>query len=251
MRKILLILCLFFFAIVEIQAKKTIYRFNIVFIGNSITMGSYFKNPSEQAPPAITVKYLNKHNCCVQFANCGVSGSTTVDFLPLSHRLFPKVVASADTFYLKNVPLVFSIKLGTNDSAVKGPNGSPVSPDDYKRNMLTIIDTLLQRYPKCHIILHCPIWYSPNTHNSSLYMSEGLKRLQTYRCQIISICKLRPTKVFIGDKMGFSLFKSDFKKYLRPENGESGVFFLHPNELGAEKLGKLWGTAIQQYCTKF
>ncbi|MFZ4412466.1 MAG: GDSL-type esterase/lipase family protein [Bacteroidales bacterium] len=233
--------------IINLQAQSKISKFNIVFIGNSITEGSNFKDPATQAPPATTVNYLNEHNCQVQFANCGVSGSTTVDFLPSTHKQFPKVLAAADSFYKKELPLVFSIKLGTNDSAIKGPNGSPVFPEDYKKNMLLIIDSLLLRYPKSHFVLHCPIWYSPNTHNNSLYMAEGLARLQTYVPQILAICKLRSTKVFVGDRKAYGFFKNNYKQYLRAENGNSGIFYLHPNVLGAEKLGEFWAVAIMKY----
>ena len=246
MKRITLALIIFFSVVINLQAGNQVSTFNIVFIGNSITEGSNFKDPSTQAPPATTVKYLNEHNCQVQFANCGVSGSTTVDFLPSSQKLFPKVIAAADSFYQKELALIFSIKLGTNDSAIKGPNGSPVSPEEYKKNMLLIIDSLLIRYPKSHIVLHCPIWYSPNTHNGSLYMAEGLARLQTYVPQIFAICKLNPTRVFIGDRKAYNFFKNNYKQYLRAENGNSGTFYLHPNVQGAEKLGEFWGIAIQK-----
>ncbi len=230
--------------VLNLPAENHVKKFNIVFIGNSITEGSNFKDPSSQAPPATTVNYLNEHNCEVQFANCGVSGSTTVDFLPSTHKLFPKVAAAADSFYQKELTLVFSIKLGTNDSAIKGPNGSPVSPEDYKKNLLVIFDSLISRYPNCLIVLHCPTWYSPNTHNSSLYMAEGLARLQRYVPQIIAISKMRPSQVFVGDRKAYNFFKNNYKQYLRAENGNSGTFYLHPNVLGAEKLGALWAIAI-------
>ena len=33
-------------------------------------------------------------------------------------------------------------------------------------------------------------------------------------------------------------------KYYFAENGNAGVFYLHPNESGARKLGKRWARAI-------
>ena len=121
---------------------------NLVFIGNSITYGAGLENPVREAPPVRTAIYLGKQPFIgtVRYSNQGVSGSTTVDFLPEKDLLYPKVVAAADQFADEDwATLVFSIMLGTNDSAEKGPNGSPVSPEQYRRNMQTIIDSLLER----------------------------------------------------------------------------------------------------------
>ncbi|MDD4972269.1 MAG: GDSL-type esterase/lipase family protein [Paludibacter sp.] len=232
------------------EAKKTTSEFNIVFIGNSITQGAGLQNRVEQAPPVMAVKYLREHQCRVKFANCGVSGSTTVNFLPASNSLFPRVVKAADTLYSKGTPLVFSMILGTNDSAIKGPTGAPVSPENYKKNLLTIIDSLLQRYPKSHIILHQPIWYSPNTHNSATYLSEGLARLQSYTPQILSIPGIRPGKVFIGDRKACKFFEKNHLQYLAPEKGNSGTFYLHPNAAGAKILGEMWADVIMKHMRK-
>ncbi len=46
--------------------------------------------------------------------------------------------------------------------------------------MRAIADALLQRYPGAMIVLHRPIWYSPTTHNNSVYLREGLQRLNSY-----------------------------------------------------------------------
>ena len=46
--------------------------------------------------------------------------------------------------------------------------------------MKTIVDKLLALYPKCKIVLHRPVWYSPNTYNGAKYLEEGLNRLQSY-----------------------------------------------------------------------
>jgi len=242
-------ICSFFFllpAFAGLQAGNPVSKFNIVFIGNSITYGAGLQNPSTQAPPAIVAKYLNDHQCRVNYANCGVSGSTTVDFLPVSHNLYPRVVKAADTLYHKGVPLFFSITIGTNDSAIKGPNGAPVSPDNYRNNLLTIIDSLIRRYPQSHIVVHQPIWYSPNTHNGALYLAEGLARLQSYTPEIIALAGLRPNRVFVGDRKAFNFFKQNHLQYLTPEKGNSGTFYLHPNVLGATKLGEFWAIALKK-----
>ena len=32
----------------------------------------------------------------------------------------------------------------------------------------------------------------------------------------------------------------------RPEDGNAGTFYLHPNKKGAESLGRFWGDGIYQ-----
>lgn len=246
-----LFLCILLITVfVRVQAKNPVSGFNIVFIGNSITQGVCLQNPSTQAPPAAAAKYLNEHQCRVHYANCGYSGSTSVDFLPASGNLFPRVVKAADSLYNKGVPLIFSITIGTNDSAIKGPKGAPVSPEDYRRNLLTIIDSLIRRYPQSHFVLHQPIWYSTNTHNRSVYLAEGLARLQSYTPEIIAISEMKTKQVSIGDRKAFKFFKKNYLRYLTPENGNSGTFYLHPNAAGAEKLGEFWAKALKNNVKK-
>ena len=247
MRRINLICLLLVIISGTLQAKSPVLKFNVVFIGNSITHGSGLKNPITESAPTQAVNYLNTHGCSVQFANCGVGGSTTVDFLPSTNKLFPRVELAADSLYRKGVPLVFSVKLGTNDSAIKGPNGAPVLPEKYKENVQTIIDALQQRYPQAYIVLNCPIWYSPNTHNHSTYMEEGLARLQTYRPQLETLAKENAPHVLMGDKKAFAFFKKNYLLYLNPEQGASGTFYLHPNVSGAQKLGEFWAKVLIRY----
>jgi len=121
-------------------------RIAIIFIGDSITQGE----DATTAPPALTARYLQKEFAptTVQFSNQGVSGCTTVDFLPSTSTHYRDVIKAADSFNKKNSSrLVFSIMLGTNDSAIKGPLGSPVSDSAYGSNLRIIIDSLLARYP--------------------------------------------------------------------------------------------------------
>ncbi|MCP9610618.1 GDSL-type esterase/lipase family protein [Coprobacter tertius] len=219
-------------------------EFNIVFIGNSITQGVQIENPDKQAPPPQATRLLNERGFIVKSVNCGVSGATTYNFLPGQGHLFSPVIQAADHFYATGKPLVFSVMLGTNDSAVAGTTGAPVSPDQYYKNMEVIIDSLLSRYSNSTIIIHRPIWYSPNTHNGSIYLSEGLARLKTYTPKLKALEAAHPGRVFVGDKKAYSYFKKNHLKYLIPENGNSGVFYLHPNAEGAEKLGDFWAKAI-------
>jgi lysophospholipase L1-like esterase len=170
------------------QDKKP--NLNIVFIGNSITQGVQLANPGTDAPPATAIAYLRlqKNLGTVEFSNQGHSGYTTLDFLP-GTETFTKVEEAAGAFADKEALLIFSVKLGTNDSAIQGPHGAPVSPDDYIQNVKTIIDKLLGDFPKAIIILQHPIWYSPNTQNGSRYLQEGLSRLQSYVPKLDSLAQ--------------------------------------------------------------
>ena len=232
------------------QAQKA-QNLAIVYIGNSITQGK--GGPNGFPPPTHAVNYLKEQKGVqdVVFANLGRSGSTTLDWLPGSGKYFVKVIEAADSLFLKkDHQLVFSMKLGTNDSAIQGPNGSPVSKEDYKKNMQTIISTLLKKYPGSKVIVHHPIWYSANTYNSSKYLQEGLDRLETYIPEIdgmISDYKSSdPGRVFKGDTRAFKYFKKHYLKLLKPEKGQQGTFYLHPNEEGVVALGKFWGKAIEK-----
>jgi lysophospholipase L1-like esterase len=235
------------------QDKKP--NLNIVFIGNSITQGVQLANPAADAPPATTVAYLRRQANLgtVEFSNQGHSGYTTLDFLP-GTQTFTKVEEAAGAFADKQALLIFSVKLGTNDSAIQGPHGAPVSPDDYIQNVKTIIDKLLGDFPKAIIILQHPIWYSPNTQNGSRYLQEGLSRLQSYVPKLDSLAQsytvINPKHVFTGDKKAFKYFKKHNLTLLIPENGKQGIFYLHPNKAGAIALGEFWGKAIEKVVRK-
>src|ERR1700744_2977974 len=159
---------------------------NIVYIGDSITQGVQLDDPATEAPPATASAWLSKQKGIgkVEFSNQGVSGFTTVDFLPSTNTVFPRADQAAANFKDKKATLIFSILLGTNDSAGDGPNGSPVSEEQYHDNLNTIIDKLLKHFPNAKVIIQRPIWYSPNTYNGARYLQEGLTRLQSYFPQI-------------------------------------------------------------------
>lgn len=54
---------------------------NIVYIGNSITQGALLKTPVTEAPPVQASQYIEQATKqSVAFRNCGVSGTTTLDF---------------------------------------------------------------------------------------------------------------------------------------------------------------------------
>jgi len=223
---------------------------NIVFIGNSITHGAGLKDWKTQAPPNEVVKYLKQQKKIgmVEFSNNGYSGHTTLDFLPSANTDFPKVEAATRAFSNQNATLVFSMILGTNDSAVKGTHGAPVSKEDYQANLQAIIDQLLKDFPGCKVVIQQPTWYSPNTHNGAIYIQEGLTRLQSYFPKIKETVKAyhktKPGQVFLGDTKAFAFFKNHAEQYFQHEEGKEGIFYLHPNEEGAVILGDYWAKAI-------
>lgn len=222
---------------------------NIVYIGNSITQGVKLKNNSKEAPPVQASFWLDKQKVGnVAFRNCGFSGKTTIDFQPIKETYFSKVKEAADQLSKNKGTLLFSIMLGTNDCAIKGVKGAPVLPVVYYSNMKTIIDELLNLYPTCTVVLHRPIWFSPNTYNSAMYLEEGLTRLQAYFPILEKLVshyeKASPCQVVLGDTLAFRYFENNYKTDLKPENGNAGSFYLHPNKAGAQKLGEYWGKAI-------
>lgn len=227
---------------------------NIVFIGNSITQGALLQNPVEEAPPAQTHLWLEKQEGIsgVNFSNQGVSGMTTVDFLPASKTHFPNVkaaMATLKTEHPKATPL-FSVMLGTNDSANTVTNGAPVSAPQYYTNMKAIIDELMEAFPDALFVLHRPIWYSPTTYNGAQYLASGLRRLGTYYPQLQELvnhyAEKHPGHVFLGDTEAYAYFEANYVTDFKPEQGNAGVFYLHPNKKGAETLASYWGKAIYQ-----
>ena len=231
----------------------------IVYIGDSITFGANHFSPKTTAPPVIASKFLqdNLAGKKVHFANCGVGGATTIDFLPNKKHLFTNVQKVADRFlkYTNNSdPIIFSILLGTNDSASKGINGAPLLPQQFHQNLGLIINELLDRYPSSKIVVHKPIWFSNNTYNGAMYMQDSLDRLISYSPEIDSLIEeysiINPNSVFLGDTEGFAHFKNNYLTDHTPEKGNAGTFYLHPNKNGSAKLGELWGKTILQVIKK-
>lgn len=228
---------------------KDKHDLNIVFIGDSITYGAGLPDRDTQAPPVICANYLRLQGGFgnVSFSNQGHSGYTTLDWLP-GTKAFIAAEAAAKAFSNQNAPLIFTIMIGTNDSAMKGTHGAPVAVADYRANLKTIIDQLLKDFPGSKVIVQHPTWYSPNTYNGSMYLQEGLTRLESYIPAMDGLVKsykeTNPQKVFVGDTKAFNYFKKNAETDLQHEQGRQGIFYLHPNPKGAVVLGGYWGKAI-------
>lgn len=242
---------LFFFCLIGIGLSLQAQNLNIVYIGNSITKGALLENREMDSPPAQASRYIEQHkNIKVVYRNCGVSGMTTLNFLPISNQQFPKVKLAASELSQLEGKLLFSISLGTNDSASTVAFGAPISPEQYYTNMQAIINELLRLYPESIVVVQSPIWYSPNTYNSAIYLNEGLKRLTSYLPLITKLVDfydiVNPGHVFLGDIHAYDFFKEHYKEFFTPEEGNAGRFYLHPNKEGAAILGKYWAEAIMK-----
>lgn len=220
---------------------------NLIFIGNSITEGVLHADKSKTAPPVVAAEMVGKIlSRDIIFRNCGRSGATTVDFLPSEQRDFVRVEkAIREIQDISYEPIVFSIMLGTNDSANFGPKGSPVSNEDYERNLMTMIERIRELCPHALFVLQRPIWYSPNTHNNSQYLVAGQKRMVGYTDVLIDIAS-KNADIYFGDNEAFDYFRAKHHKFMFAEDGKAGTFYLHPNEAGAKKLARFWAEAIAQ-----
>ncbi len=219
---------------------------NVVFIGDSITEGGWIHSPDQNACEACAHSLaLGPQPRKVFFSNQGHSGHTTKDYLPGGQDMSNAEAAARSLSANNPGELIFSIMLGTNDSANIGPNGAPANADQYEKNLRATVKQLLVDFPTSKVVIHRPIWYSSNTHNGATYEEEGLERLTSYFPVVASFPKHFPRgKVFLGDTRGYDYFASNYLSTLRIENGRNGTFYLHPNPAGALDLGQLWAQAI-------
>jgi lysophospholipase L1-like esterase len=221
---------------------------DVVFIGDSITQGvglTETANPCAVCADALrTLRGLH----AVSFANQGHSGHTTLDYLPGAGDFAGAEDVARRITAGNSGRLVFSVMLGTNDSAETGPHGAAAPPDLYRANLKAIVDRLLADFPNCRVVLNHPLWYSPNTHNGSTYEQAGLARLTAYLPVLDGLAasyrKSQRGRVSVGDTEGFAYFAANYRTDLVPEDGRNGTFYLHPNARGAAVLGRLWASAI-------
>lgn len=243
-------------------AQETTY--NIVYIGNSITYGALHKNRERTAPPAVCSAWLNQQEgvAYVYFRNCGRSGRTTYHFLPRQEDVVPQgdktyfgdVVSKARDLVREHpeAPLLFSIKLGTNDAVERAKNHA-TTPENYLRNLTLITDSLLALWPDAHIVLHQPIWNSADytTVNGSVASKQSVRLMAAYTRQLPKLVKRHPGHIHMGDTKAYGYFSKHWKTDLFEEkDANQHSFWLHPNEQGAEELGIYWGKALYKVMKK-
>ena len=256
MRRLLLSLSFVFFAFSFSEAQRSA---NIVFIGNSITYGALHEQRELTAPPVLCAHWLSQQDGIdtVYFKNCGRSGKTSYHFLPNAAEVIP----AGDKTYFGDVvkstrelvnahpglPLVFSIKLGTND-AVERKHNAHTEPADYARNLTVIIDSLLRLWPDAHVVLNRPIYNTSNyvTKNGSVASKKSLKLLAAYFEQFQTVmANSKAGHVHIGDAEAYDYFGKHYLTDVVEEKDARGKsYWLHPNEQGAQKLAEYWGKAL-------
>lgn len=221
---------------------------NVVFIGNSITEGVGVENPATQAPPAVAAAQLARQQGIsdVRFFNAGMRGARTTDFLP-GARLLNRALAGADSLARLGGAMVFSIMLGTNDSAIY-PGPTPrTEPEEFKSNIMATIDALRHRYPGATVVLHRPVWYSENALNGATYMLDGARILQRYATVLADIARENVGRnIYLGDTLAYDHFRENHRLEMVAEQGRAGIFYLHPNRQGSAKLGEYWARGIMK-----
>jgi lysophospholipase L1-like esterase len=221
--------------------------YNVIFIGDSITHGAGTAQPATQAAPVVCAQLLQQalpgstFNVC----NQGYVGFTTLGIakhmVGIEKEVAPFLAAHPGK-------IVYTIMLGTNDSAKLGTNAA-TTPADYKTNLKSIVDAILALHPDATVFLERPIFYSPNTKKKDAdYESPGPDLLKSYFPQITSLvadyAASHPNQVFEGDTKAYDYFALNYKTDIAPENGLDGTFYLHPNAKGAAALGKFWADAM-------
>ena len=226
--------------------------FDVVFIGDSITEGGALQKAGKPTTPILCGEEISRQlDAEVFVSNQGHSGHTTVDFRSINGEKsdLAQVKAAADGLQATHPGhLIFSIMLGANDSATKGPNGAPVLAANYETNLRRMIDELLHSFPEAKIVVHDPLWYSSNTQNSSEYGEAGQKRLLTYPPAIANLARsygvTTAGHVYQGDEAAYVFFEKNYLSDLSEQHGPKGVFYLHPNDIGSRHLALFWAGSI-------
>ena len=91
-------------------------------------------------------------------------------------------------------------------------------------------------------MLNYPIWYSPSTYDGARYLQEGLDRLHSYYPKLDAIVKAY-SQVYAGNRNVWEIYENNLELFTR-EKGNAGDFYLHPNQLGAQRLAEIWAKSL-------
>lgn len=243
----------------------------VVFFGDSITAGYGTSGAGTMLLPSPTAFALAKVaalNPARRFVgiNQGVPGTTLSDWNPAGGPggafavLLANGISAAATLFAQNpgAQQVFSIMLGTNDSASGGNNNSPagtISVANYQAKLTGIIAALLAAWPLAKVIAHYPPWYSPNTAlGSAVFAQAGLDALIGYMAPLrAAVAGFPASQVRLGDTTNFAVTAAGYASLLQGETGVHGTLFLHPKgtvgtdgRIGTQVVGEAWGAAISQ-----
>ena len=216
---------------------------NIVFIGDSITSGYLMKFPERDAPPVRAAAWLNTQSGItnVFFRNCGKPGYRTDQFLPGRPNSAWNEVKRAGEFFQK-IPgkLIFSVMLGANDSA--GCNDTAIHPPErFHADMKDLVEALCVSFPDSVIVIHHPTGYTkaPGTYPENLARYKG-----EIDSLVAEMGKPYPGRVFLGDVKAWAFFEENRATHWIRETRSGAPYYIHPNEQGAQVIGRLWGEAI-------
>lgn len=235
---------LFFAGVMVVSSFAAGRNVDLIFIGDSIT---WHKTPANSAGEFLrTCEGIGEVRVCNEAHN----GHTTLNYLPENGPNEQGIRQAWESLggETNGNLIVFSIMLGTNDSAFKGPLGAPVATTNYHANLKLLIERWHKLAPGAIFVVNYPIWYSSNTHNGACYLQDGQDRLRSYFPEIKSLvaefAQTLPGKVFEGSDEGWEYFEKTHLETMGHEKGPAGVFFLHPNRNGGMQLGKFWGKVI-------
>ncbi len=196
------------------------------FLGDSITNGTGTSGGANTAPAQATTALTAQSGVPATSSINGISGKTTTDFAAGSGLL-----ATAQTQFILAGVNVVSIMLGTNDS--KSSVQIPVAT--YLANLTGIANQLLTNIPGLlAVVIHSPISAGNNLPDFG-GMSE--KMIYGYSAALPSICTGSNGKgILLGDAIGIGYFGV---------TNSSLADNIHPNDVGASALGKMWARAIR------
>jgi lysophospholipase L1-like esterase len=233
---------------------------NLVLIGDSITAGTVSADPGPDLVNALSEMTQVRS---IQYSNAGHGGTSLSEWAQTGSAYngvwytaaastTPSDNSSAYTLsqsYPSN-QLVFSIMLGTNDSTTNGL-GAGVGTQtaaQYKTNLASLVSRLSTDWPNAKIIVHYPIWFSPNISASGVIYDEAAQaRLITYFPMIDQVVGANPGKVYAGDRDGYNWFAANYTMsglYVN-QSGSNGTYYLHPSSTsGNTALTLFWAAAI-------